>query len=470
MLVTKIRENYAPIKIEQCTLNKFFPNLPKPLNHSLVAELEKNERLSSDNVYSIVLKRNGTIYIKEKHCLVCGSRLVKNGYNDRIAILDKGLGRHEFRIQRKRCPRCGEIKPNYSKIAPKYGVYHENYKRRARQHYMEGLMPSQIQRVFKIDFGIQISLTTIVNWINKVAKPLRKTLKETPVPSSGYWGYDEIHLRIRKERMYAIDTVDLNTRFVPVAKISENMGRDAGKEVLMEGRRGQRTWIHGLVKDCTTNLGGLFRTRSFKHITQQNCLTHVKWIVSKHVKAFAGLSKQTTKPVPPKWRWLLKRFYAFIDSKDETDAYIKLEIIRRTVERLKGKKIKELHSALKQLESWFPKLIAHQRNPFIPTTNNLLEGFHKKYTYYPSFKRSMMTPEGAQRVLDYRVFRHNFGKFPGFIAEFNGNYERYRLLIQETRNHPSMRGHGMYFKHKRLKLDQWYGNYQRLWTKFFAIE
>ena len=469
MSVTKLRENLAPIKIEQPTLNKFFPNLPEPKDHSLLAELERREALSNSNRYTIRMKRNGTIYIKETHCLTCGSRLLKNGYNSRIAILDKGLGRHKFRIQRKRCSRCGEIQPDYSKIAPKYGNYHENYKRRARQHYMEGLMPSQIRRVFKIDFNIEISLTGIVNWIKKVAEPLRKTLQETPVPSSGYWGYDEIHLRISKERMYAIDTVDVNTQFVPVAKISPNMGRKEGREVLMEGRRGKNLWINGIMKDCTTNLGGLFRTRSFKHIIQQNCLTHVKWIVSKHVKAFAGLSKQSRKPVPKKWRWLLKRFYDLIDSKDEADAYFKLEIIRSTVERLKGKKIRELHIALKQLESWFPKIIAHQRNPFIPTTNNLLEGFHKKYTYYPSFKRSMMTPEGAQRILDYRVFRHNFGRFPEYIQEYRVKHEKWKALLQESKKNAFLRGQGMHFKHKFRKLELWYGNYQELWNQYFAI-
>ena len=269
--------------------------------------------------------------------------------------------------------------------------------------------------------------------------------------------------------MYAIDTVDINTRFVPVAKISENMGRDAGRRVLMEGRRGTNLWIHGLVKDCTTNLGGLFRTRSFKHIIQQNCLTHVKRIVSAHIKAFAGLYKQTKKPVPKEWRWLLKRFYALINSKHETDAYIQLEIIRSTVERLKGKRIKELYTALKQLESWLPKIIAHQRNPFMPTTNNLLESYHKKYTYYPSFKRSMMTPKGAQRVLDYRVFKHNYYRFPEHTKLMEGKYEEYRLLVKETSNHPTLRGAGMYFKHKFKKLNMWYGNYQQLWSEYFAI-
>ncbi|KKM67667.1 hypothetical protein LCGC14_1468820 [marine sediment metagenome] len=468
MRVTKLREKFAPIKIEQGTLYKFCPDLPEPKTRDLLVQFSKKEAISNDS-YTLSIEAGNTIEIQETHCFECGTRLKKNGFNDRIAILDEGLGIYEFRIHRKHCRNCGEITPDYSKLAPKYANYHENYRRRARQHYMEGLMPSQIKRVFKIDFGIDISKSSIINWVNEVAKPLREMLKITPIPSSGYWGYDEIHMRIGGEKMYTIDTVDVNTRFIPVAKISPNMGRDAGRKVLTEGRKNRALRIEGLIKDCTTNLGGLFKTRSFKHIILQNCLTHVKWAVSKHVKAFTGLSKQSKKPVPKEWRWLLKRFFMLIGSKDETEAYIQLEIIRMTVEKLKGEKISELHTALKQLESWFPKIIAHQRNPNIPTTNNLLEGFQKKYLYYPAFKKSMMTSDGAQRVLDYRVFRHNFGKFPGYIVEMRVRYETYRLLVKETKNHPTLRGAGMFFKAQFKRLDAWFGNYMEVWSQYFAI-
>ncbi len=470
MRLTKLIGRNAPIKIEQCTLNKFFPEIPKPKEHGLIKKLKRINGLSVNEGYTLRMKHDGTIYIKEEYCLGCGRRIVKNGYNRRIAILAEGLGKHEFRIHRKRCPYCGEIKPDYSKLAPKNGNYHESYKRRTRQHYMEGLMPSQIQRVFRIDFGIEISLTTIVNWIEEVREPLREMLRNTPVPSSGYWGYDEIHLRINKERMYAIDTVDVITRFVPVAKISETMGRNAGREVLMEGRKNCQLWINGLVKDCTTNLGGLFRTKSFKHIIQQNCLTHIKWITSAHVKVFAGMSKRSNKSIPKEWRWLRDRFYALINTQHESDAYIQLEIIRNTIERLKGKRIKELHTALKQLEGWLPKIIAHQRNPFIPTTNNLLESYHKKYTYYPSFKRSMMTIKGAQRVLDYRVFRHNFGRFPVHKEMFEMKFEEFKIFLSELPDKRVMGAQHRYFQAEFKKLDKWFGKYQEIWGEFFALK
>ena len=48
MPVTKSRENLAPIKIEQCTLNKFFPNLPKLKDYSLLGELEAEKTQSFD--------------------------------------------------------------------------------------------------------------------------------------------------------------------------------------------------------------------------------------------------------------------------------------------------------------------------------------------------------------------------------------------------------------------------------------
>ena len=455
-----------PIKIEQTTLIKYFPSLRI---NALTTDEKRRGSIYKDEPYTLVLEPDMSIHIKETRCSRCGVRLVKNGSNIRRVFLDKWKGKRTFRIMRKRCPRCGEIHPDYSKLAPKYCNYNENYKFRARQHYMEGLMPPQIQRALEIDFGVRISKSTIVRWINEIEEPLRNLLKDTPVPSSGYWGYDEIHMKIAGKKRYTIDTVDLNTKFVPAARITKNMGREIGKEVLVEGRKHATLQIKGLVKDCSTNLGGLFRARSFKNVKLQNCKTHVKWIMARHVKIYAGLSHGSTKKLPKEWNWLLKLFYNVIDSKNETDIYINLEILRSAINRLNEKRITRLIKAFKQLEKWIPKLIAHQRDPFLPSTNNLLESFHRKYNYYPSFKKHMMTERGAQRVLDYRVFGHNLRQFPDYIHEFKAKYERWRALLPEMKEDKIFCGQGNHFKGTIKKLHTWYGNYQEVWRDFFAI-
>ena len=111
MLLSKLREKLTPIKIEQTTLNKFFPELPEPTDDSLPSEIESRMALSKGDPYHLGMKRDGTVYIRETHCLKCGKRLSENGCNPRTVIFDNGLGKQDFRLHRKICKKCGEIKP-----------------------------------------------------------------------------------------------------------------------------------------------------------------------------------------------------------------------------------------------------------------------------------------------------------------------------------------------------------------------
>lgn len=464
----QIQRLHAPIKVVQTTLNKFDPSLPEPKNRNLTRVLEESELIKSHGRYHIQMTGNNTIVIQEMYCFDCGRRLVKNGLNSRLIIPDNGLGRFEFKLQRKRCPYCGEIKPDYSSLAPKFGNYHENYKRITRQLHLEDLVPRQIKKTIEICFNIKISESTIVRWINLVSESLHLMLDETPVPSSGYFGYDEIHMLIGGKKKYQIDTVDLVTKFIPMARIMPSMGRKAGNEVLKSLKRGRQLQIYGIVKDCSTNLGKLFQKHGWTKIMLQNCLTHVKWNVIKHVKAFSGLSRESKKPVPKEWRWLVRRFYDVIDSRNDADMFIKMEILENTISKLKGKKLKHLHTALKQIKGWLPKIVACRNNPNLSKTNNLNEAYHRKYGRYTPFKRNMMTIHGAQRISDFCRFNHNFGRFPEYIEEFRGQFDTYRALLTDWPGDPSLRGMGLYFRRKKEKLKLWFGEYSRIWNDFFA--
>ncbi|MHA1670233.1 MAG: hypothetical protein ACTSV5_06590 [Promethearchaeota archaeon] len=116
-----------------------------------------------------------------------------------------------------------------------------------------------------------------------------------------------------------------------------------------------------------------------------------------------------------------------------------------------------------------PKIIAHQRNPFIPTTNNMLESYHKKYTCYPSFKRSIMTLNGAQRILDYRVFRHNLRRFPVHKEMFETKFEEFKVILSELPDKRVMSAQHGYFQAEFKKLNKWFGKYQEIWDEYFAF-
>ncbi|MFW9875943.1 MAG: hypothetical protein ACFFG0_22815 [Candidatus Thorarchaeota archaeon] len=79
-----------------------------------------------------------------------------------------------------------------------------------------------------------------------------------------------------------------------------------------------------------------------------------------------------------------------------------------------------------------------------------------------------MTPERTQRILEYRVFRHNLGRFSDYITKMQKNYKEYHILTKETRKHSSIKGAGQYFKAQFKKPKPWNGNYKQLWNQYFV--
>lgn len=92
----------------------------------------------------------------------------------------------------------------------------------------------------------------------------------------------------------------------------------------------------------------------------------------------------------------------------------------------------------------------------------MTEGFHKKYEYYRAFKKQIITEEGAQRVLDYRVFGHNFRQFPEYIHQYKIKYKSCRRLVRNSRGDKILQGQGSHFRSMFKKLDTYFGNYKEI--------
>ena len=81
----------------------------------------------------------------------------------------------------------------------------------------------------------------------------------------------------------------------------------------------------------------------------------------------------------------------------------------------------------------------------------------------------MMTEQGAQRILDYRVFGHNLRRFPSYIRECEAKRERWRDLLRNSKEDILFRGQGNHFRSMIKKIETWYGKYQGVWNEYFAI-
>ena len=81
----------------------------------------------------------------------------------------------------------------------------------------------------------------------------------------------------------------------------------------------------------------------------------------------------------------------------------------------------------------------------------------------------MMTERGAQRVLDYRVFRHNFGRFPDYIQQYELKQDRWRSSLPEMKGDRVFQGQANHFSSFIKKINKWYGEYQDVWEQYFAI-
>ena len=82
----------------------------------------------------------------------------------------------------------------------------------------------------------------------------------------------------------------------------------------------------------------------------------------------------------------------------------------------------------------------------------------------------MMTIKGAQRVLDYRVFKHKLGRFSEYRVMFKAKYEEFKIILSKLPNKRVMGAQHRYFQAEFRKFDIWFGNYQEIWYADFTFQ
>lgn len=409
------KPNITPIMVIQTEILDYSLEL-KAFHDLLEEKLEKREdkEKSHDSTDKFVLFPENLIRLKNEACKKHGIPLTKNGTNDRTVYTSDGHVFKNFKVQRYRCRKCGEYKPNYGDFIPKNANYQKEFKAKARQFLFLGNTPGEVVKIFQKNGEKVPSESSIRNWVKAAAEPIHEVVKNTTLPTSGYFGYDEIHLRTNKKKAYALTMVDLWNDFYVNAKYSPNRKNKSIIPFFREAKRGGKIKIEGMVFDGAKNYGSIFKKRGFDHVQTQRCQSHYKKNLNEAIYDAAGLGKQLKKELPEPYKGLKKALFAVFNRSTLLRAEIQLVEAEC---RYHGKVSEKVDKIFGELYALFPYLFRHHTCKRLQTTNNATERMNLDLEIYPSLKHHMKTEDGVNMILDGEVFLHNFDAFQAYILK-----------------------------------------------------
>ena len=194
---------------------------------------------------------------------------------------------------------------------------------------------------------------------------------------------------------------------------------------------------------------------------------HFKWRVGRKLKRLAGLGESSIKPLPRKYwtlRWL---FYCVLDSHDETHAYICLERLRPFVQKINKKYITRLFT---DIEGKLHEIIAWQRNPAIPKTNNKCENFNQQLQYHASFTARSRTIISAQFIVDVRTFRFNYSKLVTHLQKFKTNRKEFKAFAKVNPETSDTRSDRTWYYWESIRLEKISGKFKAFWNEYLGVE
>jgi len=256
------------------------------------------------------------------------------------------------------------------------------------------------------------SESSIRNWVKEASEDIHEVVKNVKLPTSGFFRYDEIHMRTNKKKAYALTMVDLWNDFYVNAKYSQDRKNKSIIKFFREVKRGGKIKIEGAVFDGAKNYSSIFKKRGFDRVNTQRCQAHYKKNLNEAIYKVAGLGKQLKKELPEPYKGLKKALFAVFNRSTLLRAELQLADAEW---RYYGKVSEEVNNIFDDFHALFPHLFRHHSCKRLQTTNNATERMNLELEKYPSLKRHMKTEAGVNIILDGEVFLHNFYAFQAYI-------------------------------------------------------
>lgn len=410
-----LKINKTPIKQIQATLVDFSPEL-EPFCSLLEEKLEgiKNEKKSKSSTDEFILFPKNLIRLKNEICKKHEIPLTKNGTNGRTVYTGDGHVFKNFKVQRYQCKKCGEYTPDYGGLLPSHANYQEEVKAKARQFLFLGNTPGDVVKIFEKNGRVVPSESSVRNWVKDASEDIHDVVKNVKLPTSGYFGYDEIHLTTNKKKAYALNMVDLENDFYVNAEFSQDRKNRSIIKSFRRAMRGGKMKMKGIVHDGAKNYGSIFKKRGFIHVHAQRCQGHYKKNLNEAIYEAASLGKQLKKDLPEPFGDLKKALFAVFNRSTLFRAEIQLT---QAEVRFYGKLSEDVDKIIDNFYQLFSILFKHHIDRRLTRTNNPTERMNLALEKYPSLKKHMKTGAGVDMILDGMVFLHNFEMFQEYILK-----------------------------------------------------
>ncbi len=377
-------KSIAPISClnyKQYKLSYFFESFSK-------YEFELGKKRNKANKYynSLVMYfKKDILYIEDDLgvCPKCHSKSVfSDGYNDRLLYFyDEGAV--NAKVKRYTCDNCG-----YNFITDLNGVVEPgcNYTRVFKEKVLEfvalflGLVRKIAYKVKK-DTGIDISHTTVENWILETENENKDIIKNY----SGYYEFDIEHTKIKGEWNYRYTLFDSLHNISVADEVYPEEKKDLIKYFLDVNTRNQKKI--SITSDLDDKYKSIIEKLDFKH---QWCLVHARKNINKTIKENIkenNIEKYEIKKIKDYKYKIFDLFEStsykkarndFNDLLKEFEDYP--EIIRQIL--------------LKQIMPYFETYFLFLKDPKVPKTTNKIENYFQK-TLPKHIKRIMKIPKGV---------------------------------------------------------------------------
>jgi len=412
---TRLTDFYHPLsKFKRVARARLFPRKVSD---------EKREALQR-----LALDSKNVVCLESPYCPHCLKPLSKWGTNPRKMIFDHGQVPNIAGVQRYRCPTHGEINANLNRLVPPRSRYAENWRKRACQLVYDGNTPAAVRRIFMKCYGASPSESLIRNWAAAAGNAASAALDSGNVPTSGYFGQDEIHASLRGERVYIQTMIDLETSFCPglgyTIELSDTSIRNYWHRINMK----KSSIIEGLVLDGSSNYDKVLELPEFSRVEVQLCQAHYKKGITEKLYIMAGLGHSLSEPLPDPFPYYKRLLFATFRRRSRVNAEFTLAYADLT---LRGKESTDIDRLLDGISKKSDKLFQYLLSPRLQRTNNKDEKFNNKLERYRNLKKGMQTPRGIKRVADTIAFLHNYELFPDYIAQVESRTKEARARIKE---------------------------------------